>query len=230
MSPALKVALYATVASTVFMIEPPAIAQKADKPGATGDQLQEIVVTARRREERLQTVPITVEAFTPKALEERHIENTTDLSHFSPGLTQQSDQGRDEQYLAIRGQVNAPGGPGVVGYFDEVPDLSEPAPSGSGAGGGATGPGRYFDLEDVQVLEGPQGTLFGRNTTGGAVLLTSKKPTDDYHGFGLCRVRQLRRCRPAGGDESIARSRKAVHPRRRRARQARRLHPRTLRQ
>jgi iron complex outermembrane receptor protein len=184
MSPAVKVALYATVASAALSFEPQAIAQKTDQPAATGsDQLQEIIVTTRRREEKLQAVPITVEAFTPKALEERHIENTTDLSHFSPGLTQQSDQGRDEQYLAIRGQVNAPGGPGVVGYFDEVPDLSEPAPSGSGAGGGATGPGRYFDLEDVQVAEGPQGTLFGRNTTGGAVLLTSKKPTDDYHGF-----------------------------------------------
>jgi iron complex outermembrane receptor protein len=180
----MKVALYATVATAALSFEPRAIAQKADQPAATGtDQLQEIVVTARRREERLQTVPITVEAFTPKALEERHIENTTDLSHFSPGLTQQSDQGRDEQYLAIRGQVSAPGGPAVVGYFDEVPDLSEPQPSGSGAGGGVTGPGRYFDLEDVQVLEGPQGTLFGRNTTGGAVLLTSKKPSDDYHGF-----------------------------------------------
>ena len=184
MSPAIRVALYATVATATLTTVPPAIAQKTDQPAATGgEQLQEIVVTARRREEKLQTVPITVEAFTQKALEQRHIENTTDLSHFSPGLTQQSDQGRDEQYLAIRGQVNAPGGPGVVGYFDEVPDLSQPAPSGSGAGGGAIGPGRYFDLEDVQVLEGPQGTLFGRNTTGGALLLTSKKPTDDYHGF-----------------------------------------------
>src|ERR1700754_355800 len=106
MSPTLKVALYATAASTILMIDPSAIAQNTAQPGATGEQLQEIVVTARRREEKLQTVPITVEAFTPKALEERHIENTTDLSHFSPGLTQQSDQGRDEQYLAIRGQVN----------------------------------------------------------------------------------------------------------------------------
>jgi iron complex outermembrane receptor protein len=182
MSPAVKVALYATVATAALSFEPQAIAQP-DQPAATSGNLEELVVTARRREEKLQSVPITVEVFTPKVLAEQHIENTTDLSHISPGLTQQSDQGRDEQYLAIRGQVNAPGGPGVVGYFDEVPDLSEPAPSGSGAGGGATGPGRYFDLESVQVLEGPQGTLFGRNTTGGAVLLQSKKPTDDYHGF-----------------------------------------------
>ncbi len=160
-----------------------AVAQAQQQAVSSGDQLQEIVVTARRREEKLQSVPVTVEAFTPEALAQRHIENTTDLSHFSPGLTQQSDQGRDEQYFAIRGQVNAPGGPGVVGYFDDVPDLSQPEPAGSGAGGGATGPGRYFDLEDVQVLEGPQGTLFGRNTTGGAILLQSKRPADDYHGF-----------------------------------------------
>jgi len=181
-----RLSVAALCAASLLTLELPvtAQAQQASQPqAATTDQLQEIVVTARRREEKLQSVPITVEAFTPRALEERHIENTTDLSHFSPGLTQQSDQGRDEQYLAIRGQVNAPGGPGVVGYFDEVPDLSEPGASGSGAGGGATGPGRYFDLEDVQVLEGPQGTLFGRNTTGGAILIQSKKPSDDYHGF-----------------------------------------------
>jgi iron complex outermembrane receptor protein len=183
MSARTKLALCAATIIGAFTGTHSAMAQ-SDQPAATGgDQLEQIVVTARRREEKLQSVPITVEAFTPQALAERHIENTTDLSHFSPGLTQQSDQGRDEQYLAIRGQVNAPGGPGVVGYFDEVPDLSEPAPSGSGAGGGATGPGRYFDLEDVQVLEGPQGTLFGRNTTGGAILIQSKKPTDDFHGF-----------------------------------------------
>ena len=109
MSPRVKVAFCAATAMAALAGGPPVIAQ-TDQPAATGsDQLQEIVVTARRREEKLQSVPITVEAFTPKALEERHIENTTDLSHFSPGLTQQSDQGRDEQYLAIRGQVNAPG-------------------------------------------------------------------------------------------------------------------------
>ena len=65
-------------------------------------------------------------------------------------------------------------------YFAEVV-----APRGANAqtSGDGAGPGSFFDLENVQVLKGPQGTLFGRNTTGGAVLITPKRPTDEFEGY-----------------------------------------------
>ncbi len=145
--------------------------------------MTEIVVTARRREEKLQQVPIAVTALSAKALDRQHIENTTDLAYIVPSLTAYSDTGRDEQYFTMRGITNQPGGPGVVAYFNEVPDLNAPQLGGSGATGGAAGPGRFFDLDNVQVLKGPQGTLFGKNTIGGAILIYPKKPADDYSGY-----------------------------------------------
>jgi iron complex outermembrane receptor protein len=161
-----------------------AVAEQTSQPSAEpGSGLTEVVVTARRREEKLQSVPIAVTALSSKALDEQHIKNTTDLAYIVPSLTAYSDTGRDEQWFTMRGITNQPGGPGVVAYFNEVPDLNAPQLGGSGATGGAAGPGRFFDLDNVQVLKGPQGTLFGKNTIGGAILLYPKKPTDDYSGF-----------------------------------------------
>ncbi|HLG89302.1 MAG TPA: TonB-dependent receptor [Alphaproteobacteria bacterium] len=154
---------------------------RAVAAGAAG--LEEIVVTARRRDEKLQAVPLAVTALTAKALDEQHIENSTDLGYIVPSLTTYSDTGRDEQWFTLRGITNQPGGPGVVAYFNEVPDLNAPQLGGSGATGGAAGPGRFFDLENVQVVKGPQGTLFGKNTIGGAILIYPKKPTNAFEGY-----------------------------------------------
>src|SRR6185437_13510493 len=84
-----------------------------------------------------------------------------------------SQQSRDEQVFYLRGQRpnGAQGGsPGVITYFADVPFF-------------ASGPGIYFDLDNLQVLRGPQGTLFGRNTTGGAVLFDPKRPTNSFEGY-----------------------------------------------
>src|ERR1700722_8940311 len=163
----------ACTASLFSLTQPtPALAQ-ADQPSAANSgNLEEIVVTARRKEEKLQTVPVAVTAFTPAALAENHIESASDLQHFVPGLLS-SQETRDEQVFYLRGQGpngGQGGAPGVVTYFAEVPFY-------------ASGPGIYFDLDNLQVLRGPQGTLFGRNTTGGAVLFEPKRPTDKFEGY-----------------------------------------------
>ena len=150
----------------------PAFAQPAAQPAASSGGLEEIVVTARRREEKLQTVPVAVTAFTPKQLEQKAIESSSDLQHYVPSMMS-SQQSRDEQVFYLRGQGpngGSGGSPGVIAYFAQVPF------SGSG-------PGIYFDLENLQVLRGPQGTLFGQNTTGGAVLFEPKRPTNNYEGY-----------------------------------------------
>ncbi len=166
--------------------QPAASAQvaQATAPAANTGDLEEIVVTARRREENLQNVPITIQAMTGDDLIKNNIQTSTDLTHLIPALVS-NQVARDEQVFSIRGQGAGPAGsgayPGVQVYFNEVPITSAPAKA-LGPGGGA-GPGLYYDLDNVQVLEGPQGTLFGRNSTGGAILFTSKKPTNDYEGF-----------------------------------------------
>src|SRR5262249_15008235 len=137
-------------------------------------QLEEVVVTARRREERLQDVPIAVAAFTPERLKDAQVTTARQLVGMVPSLNVNSGNQRDFQRFFIRGQGAVVGGnEGVVAYFAEAP-LSQYI---------AGGPGLYFDLENLQVLTGPQGTLFGRNTTGGAMLFTPKKPSDHNEGF-----------------------------------------------
>ena len=147
--------------------------------------LEEIVITARRREENINSVPVAVTALTSVDLRAKNIQTAEDLQNYVPSLNVSSSVTRDDYTFSLRGMgptggsgpgaVLAGGGTGVVTYFADVPT--------SGAG-----PGLFYDLESVQVAAGPQGTLFGKNTTGGAVLFVPKKPINDFEGsieFGL---------------------------------------------
>lgn len=159
----------------------PAWAQQTDSPPAATDQpaLQEVIVTARRHSENLEQVPIAVSAFSPTELENEHIVSAVDLATFSPSMTSGTlNSNSDAPTFAIRGQATTQfGAPGVVVYFAEVP-LSF---FGLSAVDGR--PGTYYDLDNVQVLNGPQGTLFGKNATGGSILFVPKKPDDELDGY-----------------------------------------------
>jgi iron complex outermembrane receptor protein len=146
-----------------------------------GLMLEEVVVTARRREERLQDVPISMTVFNQQQLDNANIVTAADLATYTPSLQVNTRFGEDSTNFAIRGfsqELRTTASVGV--YFAEVvaPRGANTTQSGDGAG-----PGDLFDLANVQVLKGPQGTLFGRNTTGGAVLLTPVKPTDKFEGY-----------------------------------------------
>ena len=138
--------------------------------------IEEITVTARRRTEDLQTVPIAITAATNDDIRSFDIRSVTDLQRIVPSLTATGRLGQNEESLTLRGQratgefIGAGAGPAVVSYFAEVPSTT-------------TGPGLYLDLANVQVLKGPQGTLFGRNTTGGAVLYEPRRPDRDFSGY-----------------------------------------------
>jgi len=143
-----------------------------DRNAAAADM--DIVVTARRREENIQTVPVAVTAFGSEALVQKNIQATTDLQRIVPGVIFVGAGSAANTTFSIRGQgkdVAGPGLPSVISYFNEVP-----LPSW-----GAVLPA--FDVASVQVLKGPQGTLFGRNTTGGAVLVYSKPAVDKFEGY-----------------------------------------------
>jgi iron complex outermembrane receptor protein len=151
-------------------------------PAFAAEDLNEIIVTARRVEERLQDVPISITVFNQQQLEDRNVVNAQDLAAYVPSLSANTNFGSANSSFAIRGFVQDIGtAPSVGVYFGDVVaprGASNGIPTGDGAG-----PGSFFDLQNVQVLKGPQGTLFGRNTTGGAVLLVPQKPTSELGGY-----------------------------------------------
>ena len=134
----------------------------------------EILVTARRTEEDIQSVPVSVTAFSAETLRQATIRDTQDLLVKTPGVFLAGSGGRLNSNFSIRGQSKALAGnsaPGVISYFAEVPQptLGSSTPT--------------YDLASVQVLKGPQGTLFGRNTTGGAILYYPTAPDHDLSGY-----------------------------------------------
>jgi iron complex outermembrane recepter protein len=146
------------------------------------DDLLSIIVTARRVEERLQDVPISISVFNQQQLDNRNIVNASDLAAYTPSLQVNTNFGAANSAFAIRGFVQDIGTQPSVGVFfaDVVAPrgASNNLPIGDGAG-----PGDFWDLQNVQVLKGPQGTLFGRNTTGGDILIVPQKPTSKEEGY-----------------------------------------------
>ncbi|MFV8818005.1 TonB-dependent receptor [Haliea sp. E17] len=156
----------------------PGVAIAQDSGAMDGGALEEVVVTARRRSEGLSRVPISVSAINSQQMLERNVFTDADLQSAVPGLTIRQTQGNNSLTYSIRGQSadTFSGSPSaVVAYFNEVPLT-------------ISGASTFYDLDSIQVLKGPQGTLFGRNTTGGAVLYTSAKPTDEFEGKVTVRV------------------------------------------
>ena len=172
----LSSALPLCVAAPAFAQEQGAVA-----PDREAAEFGDIVVTARRYEERLQDVPISITVFNQQQITNRNIVNPSDLATYTPSLSANRQYGTEKSSFSIRGFVQELGTqPSVAVYFADVvaPRAQGPTTSGNGMM-----PGTLFDLQNVQVLKGPQGTLFGRNTTGGAVLLVPQRPTDKLEGY-----------------------------------------------
>src|SRR6185437_9063474 len=147
-------------------------------PDDTGG-LTEIVVTATRREERLQDVPISVTAFSQEKLDMQGLRSIDDLSRLSPGITfQRNGNGSSANYndessdISIRG-VDSQAGTSTTGiYIDDTPIQSRHI----GFGAVNVFP-QLFDLDRVEVLRGPQGTLFGAGAEGGALRFITPQPS-----------------------------------------------------
>lgn len=154
-----------------------AYSANANDVGKSISVIEEILVTARKREENLQEVPISVTALSGTDLRNKSIASPVDLKYATPGLEVRSaGLQRNNLQFFLRGQGQSFGtSPGVVTYFSD-------APVGNSPKVGIGNNGQFFDLESVQVFKGPQGTLFGRNTTGGAVVFTPKHPDDEFGG------------------------------------------------
>jgi iron complex outermembrane recepter protein len=161
----------ATLASLPLLAQEPA---RSSVVVTKYDTLQEVVVTARRREENLQSVPIAMSAIPGELLDSSYTANTQQLSLLVPSLYYNSANPRNTAYT-IRGlgsntlSISAANDgiePGVGFYVDEVYHARP-----------ATAAFDFTDIERVEVLRGPQGTLFGKNTTAGAIQIISREPT-----------------------------------------------------
>jgi iron complex outermembrane receptor protein len=174
---------FLTAGLSVLVFSPTGHAQSPKEPVATGTDpaggdyaIEEIVVTARRTQENIQEVPLSITALSSDDLSRESISTAQDLMGKVGSMTIGANGAmRNSEAANIRGQGATFGAnPGVAMYWAEVPLPLDSFSNNQG------GPGMFFDLENMQVLKGPQGTLFGRNTTGGALILEPAKPKDAF--------------------------------------------------
>ena len=137
-------------------------------------QLEAVVVTAQKRKENLAEVPISISVISGEQLQRRHISRYEDLTRVVPDLSSTNGGGSGFSNIEIRGISSASGTATVGTYLD---DVSMTVPSSLGVG--ATEP-RFFDIDQIEVLRGPQGTLYGASSLGGTIKFTSRQP-DSQH-------------------------------------------------
>jgi outer membrane receptor protein involved in Fe transport len=165
---ALSLVLLASGASAV----PAARADEASATQPSASTLQEVVVTAQKREEKLHDVPMGVTAVTSEELEKRQLVDLEDLQSTVPGLSLQMVQ-PGQTRISIRGQNVGGAGSTVTTYIDDTPFGSSNALAN---GFGLTGDFDTWDLQRVEVLRGPQGTLYGAGSEGGLLKYVTNSP------------------------------------------------------
>jgi len=175
----LRASITTVLAAAAATLAPSMIAQAQTSEGSTvrGGLLEEIVVTAQRREEKVQDVPIAITALSSDQLTRLNITETLDLIRVVPNLMGSNNTGLGTANVySLRALNNtesiATFDPPVGTYVDDVFIARQNANNFT-----------LFDVERIEVLRGPQGTLFGRNTTGGAVSVFIKKPAEEFGGF-----------------------------------------------
>ncbi|WP_447765571.1 TonB-dependent receptor [Sphingopyxis panaciterrae] len=171
----LRRAIFATSALSMLAFAPAALAQAAPDEGASADGSDnEIIVTARRRDERLIDVPVAITAYSGEALEKAGAIDITDIGQTTPNTTLEVSRGSNSTLSAfIRGvgQQDPVSGfeQGVGIYLDDV-YLNRPQAAVLD----------IYDVERIEILRGPQGTLYGRNTIGGAVKYVTKQLPEEF--------------------------------------------------
>lgn len=165
--------LAAIVLAALALPSAPVAAQSTD--GARADTLEMVIVTARRIEQSADDVGMDIQAFTGERLDTLRVNSVADLTNLVPSFTlAQSYQGVPTYTLRGIGfnTINMSATSTVGSYVDEI---AYPYP--------IMNSGPIFDLQRVEVLKGPQGTLFGRNTTAGLINMVTNKPTDTFEGL-----------------------------------------------
>jgi len=174
-----KVILLSTVAlGSVLAMVAPAMAQSATPAAATEPGDADIIVTATRRSERLQSIPLAVTALNSEEIQNRVITNSRDLVVTIPNMAINFANGPNSPQYNLRGigaNDNFVTSAAAVGvYFDDVYANNI---------FGQSYP--VFDIQRIEVLRGPQGTLWGKNTTAGAINFVTQAPKDEFDGYSF---------------------------------------------
>lgn len=179
-----NMSIIALLANTILAT--PVFAQKND-----AIVLDEIIVTAQKKSENIQNVPIAITAITGGQLESKGIRSLDEVAFRVPNLSFRNTSDIKLSPISLRGVIAQTGSagqdPSVATYVDEVF-------LGAGAGANIA----YYDLEAVEVLRGPQGTLFGRNAIGGVINIRTRKPTFDTQGYAEAEVGTFNHVRVSG--------------------------------
>ncbi len=156
----------------------PAAAETSAAPDASGDQLSEIVVTAEKRPQSLQTTPIAISVLDSNTLTNRHVVSLLDIGdgavpslRVAPFYSRNSALVLNVRGVGVLSDSNQPARDQGVGVYIDGVYLGRAQGLGTA----------LFDIESIEVLKGPQGTLFGRNTEGGAVSIVTRKPSGEFH-------------------------------------------------
>src|SRR5689334_6796388 len=134
-------------------------------------QLDEVIVTAEKKEENVQKIPSSISALNAKSINDYRLWNSKDLTAIVPNLYS-ANPGDGRNVTAIRGITSSSYDPAVTTYIDGVNQFSLD-----------TYMPQLFDVERIEVLRGPQGTLYGRNAMGGVINIITKQPTNRTNGF-----------------------------------------------
>ncbi len=165
----LRATALATLCTPALAFAQPGTDEGMDRASSSGDQ---IVVTARRRDESIQDVPAQVTVLNSTAIQNRGIERPADFIEQIPNVTFVETQNAGTSFLVIRGISQARNSePSAAIVVDGVP-MTQPAQFNQA----------LIDIEQIEVLKGPQGALYGRNAIGGAIVITTKKPSDEFEG------------------------------------------------
>jgi iron complex outermembrane receptor protein len=148
---------------------PPSIVFAADSDSA---DLQEIVVTARMRAENLIDVPISTSVFSTKEINDARIQNPIDFVAQSPNVSLVLSQNAGTSFMTIRGISQVRNGESPVAVVVDGVQIVDPAQFTQ----------ELVDVQQIEVLRGPQGALYGRDASGGAILITTRPPTNEYEG------------------------------------------------
>lgn len=138
---------------------------------AAGSQLSEVVISAQKRDEAAQRVPLSVSALSAKQVEDFKVWNTEDLTAIVPNLYS-ANSGDNRNVTSIRGITTTSYDPAVATYIDGVNQFRLD-----------TYIAQLLDVERIEVLRGPQGTLYGRNAAGGVINIITRQPTNETSGF-----------------------------------------------
>ncbi len=181
----------ALAASVAVTLSGSAIAQENERRGGYNLTLEEVVVTAQKREEDFMSVPVTVNAFTAQDMVNTGAATIQDIDDFMPGVEIGDPIGGSTQVgITVRGisspNISSGQDPSIATFYDGsyMPRAVTSIP--------------FTDIERIEVLKGPQGTLFGRNATAGVINIVPNKPSQEFEGFVKTRLGSQDRVRVEG--------------------------------